>query len=180
MASYPPNPLSATISTYADRRLQCHSWVDLYYAASHPSTPPLLPASQIEKLLLEAQRESNQSSLKNSGYCSPRTPKSLASNLSVHDDMLHYKDADPSEWIWDWSGRPESSVSARDLKYGGQSGKANLSLRHSRVIRKGVISEVLPLFVFSNLLSIILGAGIGLFFGKRWSAARNLSVIGLD
>ncbi|OQR79910.1 BCL2/adenovirus E1B 19 kDa protein-interacting protein 3 isoform 1, partial [Tropilaelaps mercedesae] len=96
---------------------------------------------------------------------------------AMHTQILPHKDT--AEWIWDWSGRPESAVSARDLKY-GQSGKANLSLRHSRVIRKGVISEMLPLFVFSNLLSIILGAGIGLFFGKRWSAARNLSVIGLD
>ncbi|XP_003748372.1 BCL2/adenovirus E1B 19 kDa protein-interacting protein 3 isoform X2 [Galendromus occidentalis] len=169
MTSTPPNSICEENLT--------DSWVELYYAASHPSTPPIIPPYQIEQLLLEAQRESNQSSLKNSGYCSPRTPKSLASNLSMHDDALPHKDADPNDWLWDWSGRPDS-VSARDLKYGAI-GKTNLSLRHSRMIRKGVLSEMVPLFVMSNIISIIIGAGIGLFFGKRWSN-RGMSFIGLD
>ncbi|KAH7949324.1 hypothetical protein HPB49_007796 [Dermacentor silvarum] len=111
------------------------SWVELYYgassSASERATPPLTGNMHIlEKLLLEAQRDSNVSSARGSGR--------------------------------DWNFRHPASV-------GGIRKRPVLSLRGSRIIR---LADIFPLLLLSNILSILLGAGIGVCIGRRMRVAN--------
>ncbi|EEC00205.1 hypothetical protein IscW_ISCW016259 [Ixodes scapularis] len=107
------------------------SWVELYYGASSSdrATPPLSGNVHIlEKLLLEAQRDSNASSARGSGR--------------------------------DWKFRHPGVVANRK--------RPVLSLRGSRIIR---LADIFPLLLLSNLLSVLLGAGIGVCIGRRMRVA---------
>ena len=71
-----------------------------------------------------------------------------------------------NEWIWDWSVRPELKaneaifVGSYDFKL-SQNSQKKLSLRQW-AIRRGLFSkEILSIFLLSNVLSLVLGAGIG-------------------
>lgn len=148
------------------------SWVELYYGASSSSeraTPPLSGNVHIlEKLLLEAQRDSNASSARGSG--SPKSPHS-PSNETV-SFILNKEEQIPTDWIWDWSSRPDQQP-PKDWKFRhpgtvSHRKRSPLSLRGSRIIR---LADIFPLLLLSNLLSVLLGAGIGVCIGRRMKVA---------
>lgn len=148
------------------------SWVELYYGASSSerATPPLSGNVHIlEKLLLEAQRDSNASSARGSG--SPKSPHS-PSNETVSFVLNKEEKQIPTDWIWDWSSRPDQQP-PKDWKFRHPGSVANrkrpvLSLRGSRIIR---LADIFPLLLLSNLLSVLLGAGIGVCIGRRMRVA---------
>ncbi|XP_013786304.1 BCL2/adenovirus E1B 19 kDa protein-interacting protein 3-like [Limulus polyphemus] len=158
------------------------------------TTPVLLGGSgingNIEKMLWEAQRESNQSSAiasrKSSHGNSPKSPHSpviepshTPNELLIinKEDLLVGRRQVATDWIWDWSSRPDQ-LPPKEWKFKHPQ-RAGLSLRHSKVVKHGLFStEVLSILVLTNLLSLILGAGIGLFIGRR--LGTSISAIGTD
>lgn len=152
------------------------SWVELYYgassSASERATPPLTGNMHIlEKLLLEAQRDSNVSSARGSG--SPKSPHSPASE-TVPFIINREEKQIATDWIWDWSSRPDQQP-PKDWNFrhpasvGGIRKRPVLSLRGSRIIR---LADIFPLLLLSNILSILLGAGIGVCIGRRMRVAN--------
>ncbi|XP_076372390.1 BCL2/adenovirus E1B 19 kDa protein-interacting protein 3-like [Tachypleus tridentatus] len=173
------------------------SWGELNMASRESTrtctTPVLLGGStingNIEKMLWEAQRESNQSSAiasrKSSHGSSPKSPCSPVSEpphtpnelFFINKEDLFGKKQVVTDWIWDWSSRPDQ-LPPKEWKFKHPQ-RAGLSLRHSKVVKHGLFStEVLSILVLTNLLSLILGAGIGLFFGRR--LGTSISAIGKD
>lgn len=149
----------------------------------------------MEKLLIEAQRESNQSSAHASthtshgntphGVRSPHnggSPNALPSPSSelAHSDFttisakLQEEDLkSDTDWIWDWSSRPDNMppkqwIFRRPIK------KQSLSIRNTKAM-KSKLSDILPVLIFSNLMSLVLGAGIGWYFARKLTA-RPLSI----
>uniref|UniRef100_A0A1A7WRW3 BCL2/adenovirus E1B interacting protein 4 n=1 Tax=Iconisemion striatum TaxID=60296 RepID=A0A1A7WRW3_9TELE len=176
----------------SDENLQ-GSWVELHFngtgsqglshRGSQEQIPPSVQEGDVEKMLLEAQRESGRNSSKGSSQCnSPlrsQTPLLLwrgsEGNSSQSDEdfqerrreveNLMKKNAD---WIWDWSSRPENSPPKEFLlKYPKRS--TPLSIRNTSVMKKGGLlsADFLKLFLPSLIISHILAIGLGIYIGKR-------------
>ncbi|GIY99849.1 uncharacterized protein CEXT_684551 [Caerostris extrusa] len=112
-----------------DEEILMDSWVDLNGtgelsrgsdSSQKRSTPisSLLSSGKLEKLLLEAQRESCQSSLVGSAVSShrdsPKSPRSPVVEDASLDDLLPPQQCDAgqrrhgsTDWIWEWSSKPE-------------------------------------------------------------------------
>lgn len=151
------------------------SWVELYYGASSASdraTPPFSGNAHIlEKLLLEAQRDSNVSSARGSG--SPKSPHSPSNEAVSFIINKEERQPIPTDWIWDWSSRPDQQP-PKDWNFrhpvgSGSRKRPVLSLRGSRIIR---LADIFPLLLLSNILSVLLGAGIGVCIGRRMRVAN--------
>lgn len=184
--------MSRQRDTSSDDSLQ-GSWVELHYGGtgsqggSHRGSQEQIPTSiqegDVEKMLLEAQRESGRSSSKESSQCnSPlrsQTPllvwRGSEGNSSQSDEdfqerrreveNLMKKNAD---WIWDWSSRPENSPPKEFLlKYPKRS--TSLSIRNTSVMKKGGVlsADFLKIFLPSLIISHILAVGLGIFIGRR-------------
>ncbi|CAN8003314.1 unnamed protein product [Ixodes hexagonus] len=101
----------------------------------------------------------------------PKSPHS-PSNETV-SFVLNKEDKQiPTDWIWDWSSRPDQQP-PKDWKFRhpgvvGNRKRPVLSLRGSRIIR---LADIFPLLLLSNLLSVLLGAGIGVCIGRRMRVA---------
>jgi len=159
------------------------SWVDLSEQPPDRITP--LPfgfqhSTDMQKLLWEAQRESNQSSARVSGAStrrgSPKSPpNSPNTELSSGDDLKDFyinRSRDDlslferNDWVWDWSSRPDQQP-PKEWKF-KHPRKAGLSMRHSKVMKRGLFSaEVFSILMLTNLVSLLLGAGLGFYIGKR-------------
>lgn len=149
----------------------------------------LVQGVDLEKMLLDAQHESGRSSSRGSLPCDspPRTqtplllrsgseaPSSTEKNSSQSDEEflerrrevenLMKKNAD---WIWDWSSRPEN-LPPRDFVYKHPKRTTPLSIRNTRVMKKGGIfsADFLKVFLPSLLLSHVLAIGLGVYIGRR-------------
>ncbi|ODN04145.1 hypothetical protein Ocin01_02551 [Orchesella cincta] len=127
------------------------------------------------RLLKEAQRESNYSSSRVSVASSRRdsrcaTPKSppnspnseLATGDEELKDIYINKESDTvKEWINTyWYPYPTKPKPLRS--------KAKFSLRNSKCCGRGLFSrDVMFTFFLSNILSLLIGAGIGLWISKK-------------
>ncbi|XP_054709523.1 BCL2/adenovirus E1B 19 kDa protein-interacting protein 3-like [Uloborus diversus] len=160
------------------------SWVDLNVSgelsrgsdgSQKRSTPisSLISSGKLEKLLWEAQRESCHSSLGGSGISSHReSPKSPRSPTEEHvlEEMMPcqfgvVRRHGSTDWIWDWSSKPDQRP-PKEWKL--HHPKPTLSLRNSKAAKSGLFStEMLTIIFFSNLLSVLIGTGIGLYISKR-------------
>ncbi|KFM70564.1 BCL2/adenovirus E1B protein-interacting protein 3, partial [Stegodyphus mimosarum] len=161
------------------------SWVDLNNSGElsrgsdggqKRSTPisSLINSGKLEKLLWEAQRESCHSSLVGSCISSHReSPKSPCSPLTEEpalDGMLPQFDVGQrrhgsTDWIWDWSSKPDQRP-PKEWKL--LHPKPTLSLRNSRAAKSGLFStEMLTILIVSNLISVLIGTGIGFYVSKR-------------
>jgi len=171
--------MTSTPRSAAEESLN-ESWVEVVGSQSTATPVHLLSRSGIhsgfhslERLLWEAQKESNQSSVggsaRNSHSISPKSAQSpvfpiesLSPNESIFckDELLERSRQLSTDWIWDWSTRDQlpkewSVNKMQPLR------KTRLSLRQW-AIRRGIFSkEVLSLLLLTNILSLILGAGIG-------------------
>lgn len=174
------------------------SWVELHYSSSGSGSPgqqfgqgqarASLQEGDMERMLLEAQRESGRSSSRGSSHCDspPRshTPLLLHRSSDVHTgeksssqseedslerrleiDNLMKKNPD---WIWDWSSRPEN-VPPKELILKHPKRGGVLSIRNTSIMKKGGVlsAEFLKVFLPSLLLSHILAVGLGIFIGRR-------------
>ncbi|XP_044741642.1 BCL2/adenovirus E1B 19 kDa protein-interacting protein 3 [Chrysoperla carnea] len=170
------------------------SWVDLASVQSNspervtPLPPPL--ADEYVRLLREAQRESNSSSAKvslaSSRRDSPRgSPKSPPNSpnqektatgeehwnsyyMNSEKDTLEPRTEQNLDWIWDWSSRPDQlPPKAWHFNHPYKTSK-HLSIRYARVGETSLFSKkgLCALFI-TNMLSLLLGTGVGLWLSKR-------------
>ncbi|XP_031760919.1 BCL2/adenovirus E1B 19 kDa protein-interacting protein 3 isoform X1 [Xenopus tropicalis] len=138
----------------------------------------------MEKILLDAQHESGRSSSRESSHCDspPRsqTPsiqrcsesdtsgsKEKSSSQSEEDYIERRKELENllkknSDWIWDWSSRPEN-IPPKEFLFKHPKRSSALSMRNTSVMKKGGIfsAEFLKVFLPSLLLSHLLAIGLG-------------------
>ncbi|CAG0886972.1 unnamed protein product [Darwinula stevensoni] len=182
MSSTPPSMKGSRIEESLGE-----SWVDLALQQNAQSPGRVTPMSAIAseeylRLLREAQRESNQSSARvsvaSSARHSPREspkspPNSPNTEFSVETEELkslyindHEKELKNADWVWDWSSRPDLCP-PKEWKF-KHPDKKTYSIRNARVGKQRLFSkEVLYTLVITNIMSLIIGTGIGLWLSRR-------------
>ncbi|KAG8435516.1 hypothetical protein GDO86_013449 [Hymenochirus boettgeri] len=151
----------------------------------------------MEKILLDAQHESGRSSSRESSHCDspPRsqTPQSIqrcsesettgskekSSSQSDEDYIERRKELENllkknSDWIWDWSSRPEN-IPPKEFLFKHPKRSSALSMRNTSVMKKGGIfsAEFLKIFLPSLLLSHLLAIGLGVYIGRRLTTSTS-------
>jgi hypothetical protein len=140
---------------------------------------PLLAADDFDQLISDPGSPVSP----NSAIFDQSSGSLMDAILLNREDLLERSRRISSDWLWDWTvGQNGNS----DHQSGGtnaaaasewksllmsqhQHQKKQLSLRQWAV-RKGLFSrEILSVFLFSNMISLILGAGIGYAFLIRRS-----------
>lgn len=171
------------------------SWVELNFSGqssqrnsplgSREHIPHSIQEGDLERMLLEAQHESGRSSSRGSSQCnSPlrsQTPiiviKGSDTTSSQSDDDFQERRIEVenlmkknSDWIWDWSSRPENSP-PKELLLKHPKRSPSLSIRNTSVMKKGGIlsADFLKLFLPSLIISHIVAIGLGIYIGKRFT-----------
>ncbi|XP_036402821.1 BCL2/adenovirus E1B 19 kDa protein-interacting protein 3-like [Megalops cyprinoides] len=195
--------MSTERQTNSEENLQ-GSWVELHFSSgsgsvgsrsSQEQPAAFLQEGDMERMLLEAQRESGRSSSRGSSHCDspPRSQTPLHvcrssdvcssgeknSSQSEEDFLERRREVDNlmkknADWIWDWSSRPEN-IPPKEflLKHPKRAGA--LSIRNTRVMKKGGLlsAEFLKVFLPSVLISHILALGIGIYIGRRLTTSAT-------
>ncbi|KAM4834953.1 BCL2/adenovirus E1B 19 kDa protein-interacting protein 3-like [Thomomys bottae] len=176
------------------------SWVELHFSNNGNRTS--VPASvsiyngDMETILLDAQHESGRSSSKSSHCDSPprsQTPQdttriSEADTHSIGEKNSSQPEEDyierrrevesilkkNSDWIWDWSSRPEN-IPPKEFLFKPPKRTAALSMRNTSVMKKGGVfsAEFLKVFLPSLLLSHLLAIGLGIYIGRRLTPSTS-------
>ncbi|XP_038264918.1 BCL2/adenovirus E1B 19 kDa protein-interacting protein 3 [Dermochelys coriacea] len=168
---------------------------------SHEQVPDSISIynGDMEKILLDAQHESGRSSSRESSRCDspPRsqTPQDTnrASEVETHssgeknssqseEDFLERRKEierllqKNSDWIWDWSSRPEN-IPPKEFLFKHPKRTASLSMRNTSMMKKGGIfsAEFLKVFLPSLLLSHLLAIGLGIYIGRRLTTTTTTS-----
>ncbi|XP_075468321.1 BCL2/adenovirus E1B 19 kDa protein-interacting protein 3 isoform X2 [Ascaphus truei] len=151
----------------------------------------------MEKILLDAQHESGRSSSRESSHCDspPRshTPQSIqrssesdtqgnkekSSSQSEEDYIERRKELENilkknSDWIWDWSSRPEN-IPPKEFLFKHPKRSSALSMRNTSVMKKGGIfsADFLKVFLPSLFLSHLLAIGLGVYIGRRLTTSTG-------
>ncbi|CDQ56386.1 unnamed protein product [Oncorhynchus mykiss] len=142
--------------------------------------------ADMNKILLDAQHESSQSSSSCDSPHRPSSPDQDDSQVTFdlemssrrgsqseekgpekdrEDDILMNKGAD---WVADWSSRPEN-IPPKEFHFQHPRHSVSLSMRKSGAMKKGGVfsADFLKVFIPSLVLSHILALGIGVYLGKR-------------
>uniref|UniRef100_A0A2M4BW50 Putative bcl2/adenovirus e1b 19 kDa protein-interacting protein 3 n=2 Tax=Nyssorhynchus TaxID=44543 RepID=A0A2M4BW50_9DIPT len=170
------------------------------------TTPlPFTSVEEYIRLLREAQRESKESSRvasltssrKNSPRGSPKSPPNspntelAATEEDLKNVYINYENKEgdivkDTDWVWDWSSRPDQQP-PKEWKFehpkkAGQEectkiSHSGYSIRQVRVGKNSLFSrEFLYSIVLTNVLSLLLGAGIGAWLQKRGLLLTRISI----
>ncbi|XP_064630141.1 BCL2/adenovirus E1B 19 kDa protein-interacting protein 3-like [Lineus longissimus] len=166
------------------------SWVELHYQ-NHGHGPDQSGVTSVhsvhngnmERLLMEAQRDSsskassNASSRGASSRGSPRGPHSPNSELATGEVG---KEIVVSDWIWDWSSRPETNPPSEWKFKHPKPRHHKLSVRNTGVMRSGIFRmENLPMLLLTHACTFFLGAATMFIYLKKycnWSAPKIVVV----
>lgn len=170
-----------------------------------PDRTTPLPFASVEeylRLLREAQRESKESSrvasLTSSRRDSPRgspksPPNSPNTELATTEEELkgvyiNYLNREggttaqkDNDWVWEWSSRSDQQP-PKDWKFShpkqaDMRARQGYSLRLARFGKNSLFSrEVLYSLVLTNVLSLLLGAGLGAWLHKRGLLFTRISL----
>lgn len=159
------------------------SWVELQFQqnAAASSTEPTIETPQasiyngnLEKLLIEAQRESRTPSHANSKESSARgSPKSPHSPSEWASADWRTKQDPGTDWIWDWSSGPEvqpqSDWNGKFRHPGSKPRRTPLSIRKSPVLKSGIFRlENLPTLLLTHACTFFLGAAVMFMYLKKY------------
>lgn len=148
----------------------------------------------MEKILLDAQHESSQSSSSCDSPHRPPSPDADEGQITFDVEMPSPRDSQSEDdgpdkdrdedilmnkevdWVADWSSRPEN-VPPKEFHFRHPRRSVSLSMRKSGVMKKGGIfsAEFLKVFIPSLLISHILALGLGVYIGKRIATASTSS-----
>jgi BCL2/adenovirus E1B protein-interacting protein 3 len=172
------------------------SWEELHFQQQKSGcvTPDVLNQSrntplpglsnQMEKLLLEAQRESRGSSRMSSNASSskgspksPHSPNNEYASLpipAIHEgEVLQavQRSDIPTDWIWDWSSRPEAVPPSGKYRLTG----TKLSVRNTKVMRSAGIFDHLPSLLVSHACTFFLGAAAMFIYLKKYCSLSSVT-----
>ncbi|XP_071389901.1 BCL2 interacting protein 3 like a [Centroberyx affinis] len=148
----------------------------------------------MEKILLDAQHESSQSSSSCDSPHRPPSPDQDEGQITFDVEMSSTRDSQSEEegaekdreedilmnkgvdWVADWSSRPEN-IPPKEFHFRHPRRSVSLSMRKSGVMKKGGVfsAEFLKVFIPSLLISHILALGLGVYIGKRIATASTSS-----
>merc|ERR1712150_380407 len=149
------------------------SWVKLPWKMEgtlqeHPSMEKPLGINT-QKLLLEAHRVSSCTSSSRGSPRSPHSPNNEPADLvgqGVQElSVLQPGQLNPipTDWIWDWSSRPElMPPSGMTYKHPR---KSKLSVRNTRLMQDGPLS--LPVLLLTHACTFFFGAAVMFIYFKR-------------
>jgi len=154
------------------------SWVDLTgEVMSSGTVSPIVPLgndSHFMRMLREAQGEtSSHTSCRVSPYMSHNSPKSPPNSpnnersdggYEAYDltDVYINTNVAMSDFIWDWSSRPNIVPPKQWKLTGSNTGKAE-SVKRKVYISPKSNNKFVYTVVITNLISLIIGAGIGVW-----------------
>uniref|UniRef100_A0A1I8Q205 BCL2/adenovirus E1B 19 kDa protein-interacting protein 3 n=1 Tax=Stomoxys calcitrans TaxID=35570 RepID=A0A1I8Q205_STOCA len=191
MASTPPKMLSEDLLGESWIELSTAATMAGVKSPDRITPLPFANGEEYLRLLREAQRESNQSSrvvsLASSRRDTPRDspkspPNSPNTELCPDEDLknvyINYwnktgeSQRDNNDWLDEWNSRPDQQP-PKDWKFEHPQNQqkkktAGYSIRLTRLGKNSLFSrEILYSLILSNVLSLLLGAGLGLWLSKR-------------
>merc|ERR1712141_736176 len=153
------------------------------------ATPPLLAGGFVEvpapnlpfggtsdylRMLREAQGETScRTSCGVSPYMSHNSPKSppnsptleLTEDLDLSDVYIN-REVPISDFIWDWSSRPNIEP-PKQWRLQNVPAKPSSTSQEKKKSQKKISTNFLLTFFLSNVISLIIGAGIGVWLKRR-------------
>ncbi|XP_052001830.1 BCL2 interacting protein 4 [Xyrauchen texanus] len=156
------------------------SWVKLHFdsCSEHSEdTPAMCDITDLEKMLLEAQRESSSSSRTSSHCSSPRrvqTPPLISAvSINTHTNTQEEVVAESKQEtealmrICNWSSRPENvPPAAFIIKRPKQNRVCNGNTDKNEEMNTNLLKILLPSLVFTHIIML----GLGICIGRRLSA----------
>ncbi|KAG9354809.1 hypothetical protein JZ751_001522 [Albula glossodonta] len=148
----------------------------------------------MEKILLDAQHESSQSSSSCDSPPRPHSPDQDEGQITFDVEMPSGRESQSEEegpdkdreedilmnkgtdWVADWSSRPEN-IPPKEFHFRHPRRSVTLSMRKTGAMKKGGVfsAEFLKVFIPSLLLSHILALGLGVYIGKRLTTPSTSS-----
>ncbi|KAG5840627.1 hypothetical protein ANANG_G00190750 [Anguilla anguilla] len=148
----------------------------------------------MEKILLDAQHESSQSSSSCDSPPRPHSPDQDEGQITFDVEMPSRRESQSEEegpekerdedilmskgtdWVADWSSRPEN-IPPKEFHFRHPRRSVTLSMRKTGAMKKGGVfsAEFLKVFIPSLLLSHILALGLGVYIGKRLTTPSTSS-----
>jgi len=161
----------------SDTPTSCSSWVDLA-----PSPAGLSTDHQLMRMLREAQGETScRTSCGVSPFMSHNSPKSPPNSPTVEltDDMdfdltdiYINREVPISDFIWDWSSRPNIDPPKQWRLQSSKSSSNNSCVVTLKDRRKTDGKNFVYTIVITNILSLLVGAGIGVWLFRGSSPER--------
>ncbi|XP_036383953.1 BCL2/adenovirus E1B 19 kDa protein-interacting protein 3-like [Megalops cyprinoides] len=164
------------------------SWVELeglpaVLTTGLQSTASSFLQGELESMLQEAQLECERSSHTDSPpQDTSGTPRTASLDNCSKDCMTQEdkgQDSNESErrvnpeWLQNWASHPENQP-PKDVVFQRLKQSASLSMRRSVMMKSGLFTSDLPLFLIPSLLtSHLLTLGLGIYIGKRLAASTS-------
>lgn len=141
-----------------------------YVEDTQPIKSTDVPPSTLQKLLLDAQKDTSSRISSNTG-----SPKFENGNLSpaLSSGTSNPQDQPEVEWVWDWSSRPELHPKLSQVKYKHPKSSRRrklLSIRNTSLMRNiSTLMDAFPYVIITHAFSFLAGAALVSFYMKKLS-----------